>query len=308
MTVASEISRLQTAKACLKASIEAKWVSVGSNLTLEDYYACVDAIQTWPKTWYIDLLVVWGWGNWWYAHRSTGWGWGWGWVIVCPSLPLSQEDTCHIVTVWAWATDTCFDNIIATKWGEWQILYWTACVNWASWWWWTGWCAYWIWSTWCNGGTWSWWNVNNSAWWWWWAWTPWCNWAWQVWWNWWDWIANDYSWECRYYWWWWGWGSIAWNWWTWWLWWWWAWAVGNNSWWWAATYYWWGWGWAGSNWDNRPWWWWWYQWVVILRYHTDWSDWLLPSSTWWCRYSCWEYTIHCFTNIWASEVFTPVFK
>lgn len=48
MTIASEISRLQTAKDCLRASIESKGVSVPSNLTLEDYYCCVDAIREAP--------------------------------------------------------------------------------------------------------------------------------------------------------------------------------------------------------------------------------------------------------------------
>jgi hypothetical protein len=45
MTIASEISRLQTAKSCLKTAIESKGVSVGSNVTLEQYYNCVNAIQ-----------------------------------------------------------------------------------------------------------------------------------------------------------------------------------------------------------------------------------------------------------------------
>ena len=46
MSIASEISRLQGAKAGLKTSIEAKGVTVSSDATLDDYPDYVDAIQT----------------------------------------------------------------------------------------------------------------------------------------------------------------------------------------------------------------------------------------------------------------------
>ena len=45
MSIASEISRLQTAKANLKSSIEAKGVTVSSSETLDGYYALVDQIS-----------------------------------------------------------------------------------------------------------------------------------------------------------------------------------------------------------------------------------------------------------------------
>ena len=46
MSIASEISRLQAAKAALKTSIEGKGVTVPSETTLSGYSALVDAIQT----------------------------------------------------------------------------------------------------------------------------------------------------------------------------------------------------------------------------------------------------------------------
>ena len=45
MSIASEISRLQTAKADLKTAIEAKGVTVPSSTKLDDYADLVDSIQ-----------------------------------------------------------------------------------------------------------------------------------------------------------------------------------------------------------------------------------------------------------------------
>ena len=45
MSIASEITRLQTAKANLKTSIEAKGVAVPASATLDAYPAYVDAIS-----------------------------------------------------------------------------------------------------------------------------------------------------------------------------------------------------------------------------------------------------------------------
>lgn len=44
MTIASEISRLQTAKASIKAAIESKWVTVPSSATLDSYATYINAI------------------------------------------------------------------------------------------------------------------------------------------------------------------------------------------------------------------------------------------------------------------------
>ena len=46
MSIASEITRLQTAKADLKTAIEGKGVTVAASATLDDYADLVDAIET----------------------------------------------------------------------------------------------------------------------------------------------------------------------------------------------------------------------------------------------------------------------
>ena len=46
MTIASEITRLQGAKASAKASIEAKWVSVPASAKVDDYHTYIDQISS----------------------------------------------------------------------------------------------------------------------------------------------------------------------------------------------------------------------------------------------------------------------
>ena len=77
MTIASEIERLQEAKADIKASIEWKWVSVPSSAKLDSYDTYIDQIKTsswiWTFTGSMALRYIawWGennaWSNWWCA-------------------------------------------------------------------------------------------------------------------------------------------------------------------------------------------------------------------------------------------------
>lgn len=53
MSIASEISRLQSAKADIKTAIEAKGVTVPSNATLDTYDTYVSQIQTGGGTNYL---------------------------------------------------------------------------------------------------------------------------------------------------------------------------------------------------------------------------------------------------------------
>ena len=39
-------------------------------------------------------------------------------------------------------------------------------------------------------------------------------------------------------------------------------------------------------------WWNWGWWVAIFRYPTE----CWYNIEWWCKYTCWDYTIHCFTS------------
>lgn len=55
MTIASEVSRLQTAKSKIKTSIENKWVSVPSNAKLDSYNTYIDSIPSWTS--WLELFV-----------------------------------------------------------------------------------------------------------------------------------------------------------------------------------------------------------------------------------------------------------
>ena len=242
----------------------------------------------------VDVLVVWWWG-WW----SDLWWWGWWWVLFRDNYALTCNAVCVTIGSWWWAKqnwwDSCFASIIwywwwhwwdwadwrATAWWSWGWAWYAAWWHWAYWhtcWWiscvWQ-WFKWWDWY-WCGSSS----GSNRNVWWWWgWAWWQW----WDVdnywWWTpiWWSWLALCIKWEEEYYWagWWW----TNWTWQCWWCWWWW-------NYWCAATWLWW-WGWG--------WWWAWNSWVVIVRYHTDWTD-NITNATWWCKYTCGDYTIHCFTS------------
>ena len=51
MTIASEITRLQWAKADIKTAIEWKWVTVPSSAKLDSYDDYIDQIQSWGWWW-----------------------------------------------------------------------------------------------------------------------------------------------------------------------------------------------------------------------------------------------------------------
>lgn len=286
----------------------------------------------------VDLLAIW-WGGWWWDWRqwwdwNAVWGWGWAWWVINQQC-VAFQSWIYNITIWTWwwcwcpwcnwwDTSICgswlLQNIIAKWWWGWGIWAdWSLNgLNWWSWWWW--WWRYnccWIWWSWVEWQWNCWWIACNTyrdgyvPWWWWgwWASEIWCNWRdyqWYsdigIWWKWWDWICSDISWELLRYAWWWGWWSskrqyTCWVWWCWWGW---------NWWWYCNTaaswnyYWWWGGGGAWCGWASyvKGNWWTWYQWLVIIRYKTDWSCWI-TNATGWCKYTCGDYTIHCFTSDWA---------
>jgi len=269
------------------------------------------------------LLIGWGW-NWW--QYESWWGWAW-WVIQCCNYVIPQWN--YEITVWPWWNwfyprwsnpeyntwcpwcDSCFDWLIAYWWGWW----WPQSYNWQPWWSWWGWgWSYWIWWAWCSWQWYKWWDkwANCKCWWycwayrWWgwgWAWWPWCDWStncissafpdwnWHFWGMWWIWIQSDISWTMEWY----AWGgSASWDcdwrcrtsancWWT---------SSANNNQ--DATICWAWWGWVYStNCSNKTWKW--GNWLFIVRYKT--ACWY--NITWWTCYTCWDYTIHCFTSSWT---------
>ena len=125
MTIASEITRLQNDKAAMCAAIENKGVTVG-NVTLDDYAACIDAIQGgWAFLWFCYFLV---WGGASGAKIINANGGGGAWEVVC-GLNFSPENIC--VHLWTWGASVsgscwnnggcsylCFDNrSIVARWG-----------------------------------------------------------------------------------------------------------------------------------------------------------------------------------------------
>ena len=279
------------------------------------WYEWCDNVTT-PKYWFVDVLVVWGgwwWGGWW-GSSCVWWGWWAWWVVYAESYPLISTVETVSVTIWGWwsgsysdgswcdswnaycSRSSCFKDIVAYWWWQWWWIQFASAQIWASWWWWWSWsydragagavAGWWCWNNWANwvsGGNWGWGWWAGSAW-------NWCNW--------WSALQYDISWTMQYYW-------GGWAWWcsssaTWWIpgcWWWCSWW--NNCPWCNATWCWW-WGWWAWYWK----WWTWWDWVVIVRYKTDGSCWVLPQSYGWCKYTCWDYTIHCFT---AWGTFTPVY-
>ena len=248
---------------------------------------------------YVDfLLVAWWWGGGWWTSQYTPWGWWGGWgIIYCTNYTL--ECSTYPIIIWTWGSrwwswtawgnwwNSCFGTIKACWWGWWGGANYIAWKAWWSWWW--GACG--------NSGagaaggnvSWQWnvgWKAQVYSWWGWgWAWAAWrsCTYIWGTWGA---WKAYDISGSSKYYWWWGWWGSYSYCA---------SWTNGcGSAWYWC---YWWGWCWQQYNcWTCY--WWYWCPWVFILRYPT--SCWYDMSG--WTKYTCWDYTIHCFTSSWTLTV------
>ena len=264
MTIASQISRLQTAKSCLKASIEWKWVTVW-NVSLSCYYKCVDAIeQGWWDIFVKALWVWWGWG----WDKNYFWRWG-GWWEVINAIINAQDTMCIIIWSW-WASNT---NWWDTKIWNLTVKWWKSWNNWGTSW---SWCSWW-------GGT----GLGWGGWWW--ASANWSNWHDQYyWWSWWAWLYWYWWWWGGWsYHWWWNWCDWWWNWWT-------SWAWSN-----ATCYGWWGW-WNGNtdsvNAGS------WCKWLVEICYKTDWSCGFCTATWWNSCFTCNWYKVHRFTSNWTFTI------
>jgi len=231
---------------------------------------------------YIDMLLIWWWGWAWYNCNQWGW-WGWAWwYIENNCYPILQWS--YPITIWAWWCMHCnwwnstFDKFFA-YWG-WAWANGASVEQWArwwSWWWWNSsydnaYCGQW--------NRWGWWYYNRpqvASGWGGWAWSPWCDATTSQAPSWWNWKCSCISWSCVWYAWWWNWKDCCcnryWNGWCWWRWCW---------WWWGET-------WMQEEWKS---------WVFIARYPT--ACWY--NITWWTKYTCWGYTIHCFTSNWTLTV------
>ena len=282
MTIASEISRLQWAKADIKTAIENKWVTVW-NITLDGYASCIDSISTGEVVYKVNVLAVW-WGGWW-ANWSDYWMWWWGggWWVMCYNDISLQPQSCVIIWLWGgqttswWSTcicDGCWVKLVAIWWIWWHL---GSSNRWniSSWAWWSSWNWKRWWDTSFNGSSYSW------SWWWGWASANWCNG--------WCWTGGAWGAWLYWFWWWWGWWwyRSAWGWGAWW-----GWSWGCRKPWCNATACWWWW-WGGGC---YCWWWCWCGWVMDICYKIDWS-WWFTSATWWnCCFTCDWYCVHRFTS------------
>lgn len=288
MTIASEICRLQTDKEAIRQAIISKWVDVSALVSLDDYASCIAQIEAIVRVYFEFMLIAWWWG-WWYQW----WGWAW-WVIHCENICAMWGSTACVV-IWWWGTYWGWTNQWNNWWASCLIL--TGCTYTAVWWWWgwggtnsnlywRGWGSWW-WGWYCQSA-WAWWNWTAWQWckWWtgwnrWWGWWGWVCWNWGnfsggYWWNWWLWLTTDISWTSQSFAWWWGWNG------------------------WNRVWYWCCWWWNGKQNATTCWSWWgncatWAGWILILRYPT--ACWY--NVTWWTKYTCWDYTIHCFTSNWC---------
>lgn len=338
MTIASEITRLQWAKADICTAIEDKGVTVWS-IKIDQYCECIKAIQTWGNEKYVDVLVIGWWWSWWWWGRCSPWGWGGAGGAVYMEKYLVGEIVWVAVGAWgASVSSRC------RWWCSWQIsmFWWLEAFWWGAWWWeswatqdyvnvapkvwwswggssnsWCGWVALClqccIWASWLpfqgswwgngNGGSYSWWGWGAG-----WGWNsgviP-CY-GWQGW----KWVCTCISWKMECFAWGWGAGSTSTT--VWWLW-----VDWGGNWGYCASwhYNWCPWTTCGSGWWGTWRWvacpsWAWACGVVIVRYPTN-GSYGITSSYWGdCSYVCNWYCIHCFkkwwwfiTSIWSGKCF-----
>lgn len=277
MTIASEISRLQTDKEAMRQAIIDKWVDVASNVSLDDYAACISAIEQWGWEPPYTVWVVMVWWGWWWSYDNGGWWWS----INSSDTVWINVETC--VIVWQWWT--CDQNWCDTYFW-WLIAYW-----WLAWcnWWKTRWPWYYVYNEWQN-----WWSsiiswgcpVNSNTWW------NWASWPYiiiwpsentlQVWWGW------GWGWWRSYAWW-----GGAWGW---------GWGASSVGWWWNGTDWLWWWAGWGKSYRSQPPWCHWWSWRVDIWYLDDGSCWFTSATGWDCCYYCCWYCIHTFLSNWTFTI------
>lgn len=113
MTIASEITRLQWAKASAKASIENKWVTVPASASVEDYHTYIDLIQTW---WYFNGVKLKDYSR--YDRDSTpsiAWYYSWEENDIQYSLILwtqeASSDNYWYRYGWVWTKHVSWSDI-----------------------------------------------------------------------------------------------------------------------------------------------------------------------------------------------------
>jgi len=111
MTIASEITRLQWAKADARTSIINKWVDVPANASVEDYHTYIDQIQQWVPQDDYDLVVSLAeWAAIWYPDKNV---WTYAWWFWWDSFMCKIWN--YIFMVWWYSHKD--------RWSSWHTLF-----------------------------------------------------------------------------------------------------------------------------------------------------------------------------------------
>ena len=142
MTIASEISRLQTAKSNIKSSIEGKWVTVPNDAKLDSYPTYINQIMGW---WVFSGVKLYNNEVTWYDARPNCWWvisfeewWNLYWCCWAIQEKWSSNDAyCCFYTfrkIWTWDIDYTYNRWDYYNWYYWSnnVDSWSAYTNWTN--------------------------------------------------------------------------------------------------------------------------------------------------------------------------------
>lgn len=126
MTVASEISRLQTAKSNIKSSVASKWVTIPASAKLDEYSGYIDQIKTIDDT---PAGITWSQVYWWiysvWSRQDIG---SLNWCVS-----YATDGLVLIWYMWSWQTYDNYDqkDIHFLRWKKWETARkWTSLDMW----------------------------------------------------------------------------------------------------------------------------------------------------------------------------------
>lgn len=127
MTVASEITRLQTAKADIKTSVGCKWVTIPANAKLDQYAGYIDQIK-------VPDYSCWTAAYWLKATLWMCWYWS-GWLCTQYSEINSEWNVVWLFSShwWMWSSDCDHQWFHFLRKEQWCLPYWCN-VNATVWW------------------------------------------------------------------------------------------------------------------------------------------------------------------------------
>ena len=118
MTIASEITRLQWAKATARTSIINKWVSVPTSASVEDYHTYIDQIANGGL--FSGLKLKWYYWDWYDSNPTASWYYSWEenniqyWLVV-GSLNRTSSNSNYKYS-WVWIKHISWSDIQYITW------------------------------------------------------------------------------------------------------------------------------------------------------------------------------------------------